>query len=65
MTDRPDPMAPETVIVDTHKVSCDGDNGALGHPLVWMEMGKDEVVVCRYCDRQFILRCGKADPDRR
>lgn len=55
--------APETIVVDSHKVSCDGGGGALGHPTVWYEMGADEVVECKYCDRRFILKGGKADPN--
>ncbi|WP_370281519.1 zinc-finger domain-containing protein [Pseudooceanicola sp.] len=27
---------PETRIVDSHKVACDGGEGALGHPRVWL-----------------------------
>ena len=53
--------APETVYVEDHKVSCNGGGGALGHPLVWYEMGADEMVECQYCDRRFILTGGKAD----
>ncbi len=52
---------PETLMTDTRKVSCDGGGGALGHPRVWYEMGDEDRVVCKYCDRQFILRGGKAD----
>ena len=52
-----------TVIVDGHKVSCDGGGGALGHPLVWMEMGKEGEVVCKYCDKRFIQLGGPKDPE--
>ncbi len=55
---------PETFIVESRKVSCDGGGGALGHPKVWYEMGKEDVIVCKYCDRRFILKGGKADPNR-
>jgi uncharacterized Zn-finger protein len=61
MTHTPNFDAPETLIVDSHKVSCNGDDGALGHPLVWYEMGDDDMVECKYCDRRFILKGGKAD----
>ncbi|MEM6535521.1 MAG: zinc-finger domain-containing protein [Pseudomonadota bacterium] len=54
---------PETIMVKTRQVSCNGGGGALGHPIVWYEMGKDDMVECRYCDRRFILIGGKADPD--
>ncbi len=61
MTKTPSFEHPETVIVEDHKVSCNGGGGALGHPIVWYEMGDDEEVVCKYCDRRFVLKGGKAD----
>ena len=51
------------IVVDNHRVSCDGGGGVLGHPLVWMEMGGDGEVVCKYCDRRFVLRGGPKDPE--
>ncbi len=59
--DTPLQDAPETILVDDHRVSCDGGGGALGHPLVWYEMGDDGWVQCKYCDRRYILRGGPAD----
>ena len=53
---------PETIMVTLRQVSCNGGGGALGHPIVYYEMGKDDMVECRYCDRRFILIGGKADP---
>ena len=61
MTKTPSFEQPEIVYVDTRKVSCNGGGGALGHPSVWYEMGDDDVVECKYCDRRFILKGGKAD----
>ena len=52
---------PEVVYVDQRKVSCNGGGGALGHPIVWYEMGDDDVVECKYCDRRFVLKGGKVD----
>ena len=46
---------PETVLVRSHRVSCDGVGGALGHPRVYMEMGEETFVECPYCDRKFVL----------
>jgi uncharacterized Zn-finger protein len=63
MSQTPSFEQPETVFVDDHKVSCDGGNGALGHPLVWYEMGKDDVIECKYCDRRFVRKGGAHDPD--
>ena len=51
------------VLVDNHRVSCDGGGGALGHPLVWMEIGAGGEAVCKYCDKRFVLRGGPKDPD--
>ena len=51
------------VVVENSRVSCDGGGGALGHPLVWMEMGSDGIVTCKYCDKQFVLKGGPQDPD--
>lgn len=61
MTLKPSYKHPETILVDSRKVSCNGGGGALGHPLVWYEMGSDDKVECMYCDRRFILIGGKAD----
>ena len=60
MTDTTSHPAPETIVVTERKVSCDGGGGALGHPKVWYEMGHDDMVECKYCDRRFVLKGGKA-----
>jgi uncharacterized Zn-finger protein len=46
---------PETVLVRSHRVACDGVGGALGHPRVYLEMGAEHSVECPYCDRRFVL----------
>jgi uncharacterized Zn-finger protein len=46
---------PEEIKVHSHRVSCDGVGGALGHPRVYMEMGAEHFVECSYCDRKFVL----------
>ncbi len=54
--DAPSGLEPaEVVRVDTHRVWCDGGEGALGHPRVYMEMGASGFVECGYCDRRFVL----------
>ena len=50
--------APEKIIVSTKKVACDGDEGALGHPRVYLTMDENGQVECPYCDRQYILQDG-------
>jgi uncharacterized Zn-finger protein len=59
----PPPMidAPETVLVDSTRVSCEGEGGALGHPRVWYVIGETGFVECKYCDRKFVLKGGPAD----
>ena len=46
---------PEVVLVAGHRIACDGDGGALGHPRVYLEMGADPFVECPYCDRRFVM----------
>ncbi len=49
--------APETEIVDQWRVSCDGGEGALGHPRVWLQIDHDKgYVECGYCDKKIIHR---------
>lgn len=48
----------DVVFVNRKHVRCDGGGGALGHPVVWLEMGEDDFVICKYCDRVF-----KLDPE--
>jgi len=46
----------ETIEVTTHRVACDGGNGPLGHPRVFLEIPEDEhKVVCPYCSRTYVL----------
>jgi len=49
---------PETEVVHQSRVSCDGGGGALGHPLVYLQMGPDRMVECPYCDKRFVLADG-------
>ncbi|WP_292230591.1 zinc-finger domain-containing protein [Brevundimonas sp.] len=52
---------PEEVVVSTKRVACDGGGGALGHPLVYMDMGADDFIECSYCDRRFVLSAHSHD----
>jgi len=56
--DEPRPMtlpAPETKIATAWRVSCDGGDGALGHPRVWLSIPQDRGwVECGYCDARFV-----------
>jgi len=56
-------QAPETKIVDSYKVVCDGNEGALGHPRVYLQIPEDlGWVECGYCDCKFVHKdhAGKA-----
>lgn len=47
--------APETQIVSSWRVSCDGGEGALGHPRVWLSIPRETgFVECGYCDKRYI-----------
>jgi uncharacterized Zn-finger protein len=46
---------PETEVVSSHRVACDGGEGALGHPRVWLSIDPEKGwVECGYCDKRFI-----------
>ena len=46
---------PETETVTTHRVACDGGEGALGHPRVWLSIDPAVGwVECGYCDKRYI-----------
>ncbi|MDR3532603.1 MAG: zinc-finger domain-containing protein [Rhodopila sp.] len=47
----------EIIHVDTRTVACDGGNGALGHPRVFLRI-PDEQVMCPYCSRLYVLNPG-------
>jgi NADH dehydrogenase (ubiquinone) Fe-S protein 6 len=61
---------PEVRVVESTRIACDGDEGPLGHPRVWLQIGATGFADCGYCDRRFILAGGPADlegksvPDR-
>jgi uncharacterized Zn-finger protein len=51
-------MAPTEIIhVDTRTVACDGGDGGLGHPRVFLRI-PEEQVMCPYCSRLYILNPG-------
>ena len=57
-------QAPETKIVDSYKVVCDGSEGALGHPRVYLQIPESTGwVECGYCDCKFVHKdhAGKAE----
>lgn len=55
MTAKPAFDAPETEIVTTYRVCCDGGAGGLGHPRVWLSIPHEVgFVECGYCDKRFV-----------
>ena len=49
---------PETIEVTSETVSCDGGDGTLGHPKVYLTLDGHDMVDCPYCDRHFTLKPG-------
>jgi uncharacterized Zn-finger protein len=46
---------PETETVSSWRIACDGGEGALGHPRVWLSIPEDRGwIECGYCDKRFI-----------
>ena len=47
--------APETEVVKAWRVVCDGGQGALGHPRVWLSIPEERGwVECGYCDKRYV-----------
>lgn len=63
--DHPMPIAaPETEIVTHWKLACDGGEGALGHPRVWLTIPQDTgFVECGYCDKRYEIDRAHARDD--
>jgi uncharacterized Zn-finger protein len=53
--------ADEKIEVKTRIVGCDGGGGALGHPLVYLQIGNSGDIVCPYCSRHFVLADGAGE----
>ena len=50
---------PEMELVTQTRVCCDGGEGALGHPRVWLTINPEtRMVECPYCDKVFQLADG-------
>ena len=47
----------EIIHVDTRTVACDGGDGTLGHPRVYLYI-EDRQVMCPYCSRLYVLNEG-------
>lgn len=58
MTIQPAHPAPESATVQTRRIACDGGEGALGHPRVWLTIPDQGWIDCPYCDKRFLLAEG-------
>ena len=52
--------ATETIHVNSRTVACDGGEGVLGHPRVYLYIA-DRQVMCPYCSRLYVLNEGAGD----
>ncbi|MFZ5790176.1 MAG: zinc-finger domain-containing protein [Pseudomonadota bacterium] len=48
----------EVIEVETSPVACDGGEGPLGHPRVYLEIGPSGSIECPYCSRRYVLKAG-------
>lgn len=61
MSKLPSHPAPETALVSRTRIACDGGEGALGHPRIWLSIPEDTGWIdCPYCDKRFILEDSEA-----
>jgi len=44
----------DVVFSRSRRVRCSGPGGATGHPVSYLDMGLENQVECKYCDRIFI-----------
>lgn len=46
---------PEVKVVENWKVACDGGEGPLGHPRVWLHIPAEPGWIdCPYCDARYV-----------
>lgn len=45
----------EIIEATTRTVACDGGNGPLGHPRVYLNFGTQREILCPYCSRLYRL----------
>ena len=50
---------PETEYITTAHVTCDGGDGVIGHPRIYLTVDPETgFVECPYCDKRFVLTPG-------
>jgi len=45
----------DVLYVNSKKISCDGGASDSKHPLIYLNMGDKDFVVCPYCSKNFSL----------
>jgi uncharacterized Zn-finger protein len=53
----------ETIYVGENIVACNGGGGALGHPLVYLNLSTEGKVECPYCSRLYIRGAAPQSPE--
>ena len=54
-------MAPfETIYIDEMAAVCNGGEGPLGHPRVYLNLGPSGKIECPYCSRLYVNRAASA-----
>lgn len=45
-----------TELIETKNavIKCDGGGGPLGHPMIYLNLGKEGKIICPYCSRCFV-----------
>ncbi|MBC7634041.1 MAG: zinc-finger domain-containing protein [Acetobacteraceae bacterium] len=51
------PTPTEIIHVDDRTIACDGGDGAMGHPRVFLRIAEAQVL-CPYCSRLYVLNEG-------
>ena len=49
----------EIVQINQKTFHCDGVNKVLGHPRVFLNIGRENKVDCPYCGRRYVLKVDK------
>jgi uncharacterized Zn-finger protein len=50
----------ETIYIDEMVAVCNGDEGPLGHPRVYLNLSPAGKIECPYCSRLFVNRAASA-----
>lgn len=53
----------ETIYVVENVAACNGGGGALGHPLVYLNLSAEGKVECPYCSRLFVRGPAPQSPE--